>query len=132
MKPVRRALLTLVLVFCMAAAAADPPSAPAAGETERLSAIIEELSQLKAQVAAVEQKLETLLRALSEQRGALQNRPAFDILKQSAAAETAADAPDRKPPVVRCAAITNSGKRCTRPAVPGSRYCRQHQLAHQK
>jgi len=115
----------------MGQAAGGPPAASScAGEADRITALIEELTQVKAQLADAEARLEKLMRALSEQRGALQNRPAYDALKQTA--EPAADAPDRKPPVVRCAAITNSGKRCSRPAVPGSRYCRQHQLAHQK
>lgn len=128
-----RLALVLLLLASAAAPAGEPPSPPpaAAGEAERISALIEELAQLKAQVAAVGERLETLLRQLSEQRGALQNRPAFDVLKQPAAAAPP-DQPDRKPPVVRCAAITNSGKRCSRPAVPGSRYCRQHMLANQK
>jgi len=119
-------LLTLAVSWLSAAAAAPPPRE----EVERLNSLIEELNQLKGQVASVEARLEQLLRALSEQRGALQNRPSFDALKQTA--EPPADQPDRKPPAVRCAAITASGKRCSRPAVPGSRYCRQHQLAHQK
>ncbi|MCS7042048.1 MAG: hypothetical protein N2036_05790 [Bryobacteraceae bacterium] len=121
------------LLLIAAARATEPPTsaAPVPGEAERINALIEELTQLKAQVAAVEERLETLLRSLSEQRGALQNRPAFDVLKQQTL-QTAPDVPDRKPPVVRCAAITNSGKRCSRAAVPGSRYCRQHQLANQK
>lgn len=112
-------------------AAAGPPPAPScAAEADRITALIEELAQVKAQLADAEARLEKLMRALSEQRGALQNRPAFDAIRQTA--EPAADTPDRKPPAVRCAAITASGKRCTRAAVPGSRYCRQHQLAHQK
>lgn len=128
-----RFALLFVLLVAAAVRAGDPPSPPpsAPGEAERLSALIEELAQLKAQVSAVQERLETLLRQLSEQRGALQNRPAFDALKQQVSAALP-DQPDRKPPVVRCAAITNSGKRCSRPAVPGSRYCRQHMLANQK
>lgn len=127
---VLRRCLSLLLAAA-ACAAEPPPAAPAPGEAERVSALIEELAQLKAQVSAVQERLETLLRQLSEQRGALQNRPAYDALKPQATAP-APDQPDRKPPVVRCAAITNSGKRCSRPAAPGSRYCRQHMLAHQK
>ncbi len=132
MKVPRREWLVSLLAGCLTgkAAAEPPPASPCAGEADRITALIEELAQVKTQLAEAEARLEKLMRALSEQRGALQNRPSFDALKQGA--ESAADAPDRKPPVVRCAAITNSGKRCTRPALPGSRYCRQHQLAHQK
>jgi hypothetical protein len=125
--------VVLLLLTGAAAPAGEPPSSPpaSAGEAERISALMEELAQLKAQVAAVQERLETLLRQLSEQRGALQSRPSFDALKPQALA-TPPDQPDRRPPVVRCAAITNSGKRCSRPAVAGSRYCRQHMLANQK
>lgn len=132
MKVPRREWIVSLLAGCLTGkAAADPPPASScAGEADRITALIEELTQVKAQLADAEARLEKLMRALSEQRGALQNRPSFDALKQTA--EPAADAPDRKPPIVRCAALTTSGKRCTRAAVPGSRYCRQHQLAHQK
>jgi len=128
----RRALIVSLLAGCLTGkAAADPPPPQAcADEADRITSLIEELGQVKAQLADAESRLEKLMRALSEQRGALQNRPSFDAIKQNL--ESAADAPDPKPPVVRCAAITSSGKRCTRAAVPGSRYCRQHQLAHQK
>jgi len=125
------AVCLLAAWFVASGVRAEPPSSGAcAGEGERITALIEELGQLKAQLADAEARLERLLRALSEHRGALQNRPVFDALKQTV--EPPADQPDRKPPVVRCAALTASGKRCTRPAAPGSRYCRQHQLAHQK
>lgn len=128
----RRGLIVALLAGRLTggAPAAPPPASPCAGEADRITALIEELTQVKAQLADAEARLERLMRALSEQRGALQNRPAFDALQQPSAAP--ADTADRKPPTVRCAALTNSGNRCTRPAVPGSRYCRQHQLAHQK
>lgn len=109
-------------------AMADPP---AQAELERVNSLIEELTALKAQTAAVEARLETLLRALQEQRGALQVKPAaYDALKASS---VVADGPaDAKPVTVRCAALTGSGKRCTRGAMEGSRYCKQHALAKQK
>lgn len=132
MKVPRREWIVSLLAGCLTGtAAADPPPAPpCAAEADRITALIEELTQVKSQLSDAETRLEKLVRALSEQRGALQNRPSFDALKQPAG--PLADEPDRKPPVVRCAAITTSGKRCTRAAVSGSRYCRQHQLAHQK
>lgn len=121
----------LVLTCVMATglwARSDPP---AQHELERINSLIEELTALKAQTSAIEGKLETLLRALQEQRGALQAKPAaYDALKSSPAA---ADPPaDTKPAMVRCGALTSSGKRCTRAAMEGSRYCKQHALARQK
>ncbi|MEJ5368069.1 MAG: hypothetical protein WHT08_07115 [Bryobacteraceae bacterium] len=110
----------------------EPASPPGgcAGEAARIETLIAQLTELKSRLAETEAQLDALLRTLSEQKGAVANPPRFDALQQPA--EPAAGAPDRKPAVVRCAAITASGNRCTRPAAPGSRYCRQHQLAHQK
>lgn len=107
-----------------------PPAGSCAGEAQRIGALIEQLTELKSRLAAAEAEVDALLRTLSEQKGAVSNPPEFDALKQVTG--PSAVAPDRKPPVVRCAAITANGKQCSRPAAPGSRYCRQHQLAHQK
>ena len=98
-------------------------------ETERLESLIQELTAMKAQVAALESRIDLILRGLSEQKGALQSKPpAYNALR-NIEADTAADA---KPPAIRCAALTASGKRCTRAATDGSKYCKQHQLAHSK
>jgi hypothetical protein len=96
---------------------------------ERVDSMIEELTALKKQVGEVEARLDAILRALSEQRGALQAKPAAYNAITAAVADSPAD---KKPVAVRCAAITSAGSRCSRAAVSGSRYCRQHQLAHQK
>lgn len=120
----------LALMLCLAClkAGAQPPQNH---ELERMNALIEELTALKAQAAALETRIDTLLRAMSEQRGALQVKPAaYDALKATAGAPDSA--PDPKPAVVRCAALTSNGKRCTRAAQEGSRYCKQHALARQK
>jgi len=117
-----------MLLVCLAlcALAADPPPKP---EVERLNSVIEELTALKTQAAAMEERIDTLVRALSEQRGALQAKPAsYDALKSVAVDSQA----DTRPPMVRCAALTSEGKRCTRGAMEGSRYCKQHHLARQK
>jgi hypothetical protein len=96
---------------------------------ERLDSLVAELVTLKAQTAAIETRIDTILRALSEQRGALQSKPpAFNAIR----ANEADLAVDAKKPVTRCAALTSSGKRCTRATAEGSRYCKQHQLAHQR
>ncbi|WP_321473622.1 hypothetical protein [uncultured Paludibaculum sp.] len=98
-------------------------------ETERLESLIQELTAMKVQVAALESRIDLILRSLSEQKGALQSKPpAYNALR-NIEADTAADA---KPPAIRCAALTASGKRCTRAATDGSKYCKQHQLAHSK
>lgn len=120
----RYALLLALIALALPAQA--PP--PQAAEIERLNSLVEELTALKAQVSAVETRIDALLRSISEQRGALQSKPGYNAITSS----TAADAPDPKPPVIRCAALTSTGKRCTRNVIEGSRYCKQHALARQK
>ena len=121
----RRSLFLALLL----ALVATPQSQPAKPEVERLNALIEELTALKSQAAAIETRIDTILRSLAEQRGALQqNPPAYNAFEHL-------DEADPKPqaaPVRRCAAITSSGKRCTRGAMEASRYCKQHQLSHAK
>lgn len=122
----------IALLVCLACvvvwAREEPPQRP---ELERMNSLIEELTALKAQAAALEGRIDALLRAMSEQRGALQAKPAaYDALKMTAAA---ADSPaDSKPAPVRCAALTSAGKRCSRAAQEGARYCKQHALSRQK
>jgi hypothetical protein len=117
-----------VLVLMVVCSAADPPAAPVAGELERTQALIERLTALKSRVAGLEQELDAVLRQLSEVKGALEKRPSFDAIR-SPAEEVE---PDHPKAAARCGALTSAGKRCTRPARTGSRYCSQHVLAYQK
>jgi hypothetical protein len=122
-----------VLLLCLLAQA-EPPATPAPGELDRLTTLIEEMTALKNQVTAMQTRIEEILRTLSEQRGAVSApRPGYNaITGAGGAAANSADTPDPKKPVVRCAALTSTGTRCTRAAADGSRYCKQHMLARQK
>lgn len=121
---VRLIVLLMTVTLCIPAQA--PPPAP---EVERLDGLIEELTTLKGQVSQAETKIDALLRALSEQRGSLLTKPTYNALK--VAPDDGGPAESKKP-LVRCKALTSSGKRCTRAALDGNRYCKQHALAHQK
>jgi uncharacterized small protein (DUF1192 family) len=103
---------------------AQPP-----GELERTAKTLQSLTELKTRVQEIEAEIDRLLKELSEQKGKLEAQPAPQGKPWSNIADIQ---PDRKPVAVRCAAITSKGARCTRPAVEGSRYCKQHQLAHAK
>jgi hypothetical protein len=120
----------IILVVILLPLAVLSQSQPAKPEIERLNGLIEELTSLKAQTAAIEARIDAILRTLAEQRGNLQQTPpVYNALNHLS------DAPDPKPvpPAIRrCAAITTSGKRCTRGALEASRYCRQHQRSHTK
>jgi hypothetical protein len=120
-----------VLVFVLAVLAQAPKSTQP--EVERLDDIVRQLTELKAKAAAMDAQIEVLLRALSEQRGALQQKPqVYNALQHVESMTETASAPDAAAPKARCGALTGNGTRCTRPAKAGSRYCSQHQMAHAK
>jgi hypothetical protein len=116
-------LLTLVLPgLCQE----PPPQVP--GELERVEKTLQYATELKAKLAAMSAQLDEFIAQLSEQKGAIQgSKPA----PFGGISNTGGPADPAKPKAARCAAITAKGERCTRPAMPGSRYCKQHQVAHQ-
>lgn len=120
MSGMRRVLLLVVPLLVIAQDKVSP-------ELERTDALIRQLTELKAKVSAIESELDGLLAALAEQRGALASTKSYNAL------EHVQDSPaDAKKATTRCAAVTSKGDRCSRAAVTGSRYCKQHQLAHMK
>lgn len=119
---------TLVLIF-LALSLALRAQAPS-GEAGRIGATLEALESIKSRLNEMQAEVDSLIRALSERKGALSAQPApFGGVPQPA---SFADSPDKPKPVVRCAALTKDGLRCSRPAVAGARYCKQHGLARQK
>ena len=119
----------ILIVFCLTLPA-QQPKIDSAAELERIEDVIHQLTDMKTKVSAMETQLDTLLRALSEQKGALQQKPqTYNALAHVESVE-----PDgsTKAPKTRCAALTEKGVRCTRPAKLGSRYCTQHEMAHVK
>ena len=121
----RALCIVLLLTLVCPGQGQDPPKAP--GELERVEKTLQYATALKARLAAMEAEVDQLIAELSEQKGAIQSaKPApFGGIADSGPADPA------KPKAARCAAITAKGERCTRSAAPGSRYCRQHQVAHQ-
>lgn len=126
-----RFAIVFVLLLGSLPAGAEPPEA-AQAELARTEETLQQLIDLRTQVAALEEKLDGLIRSLSEHKGALANaKPAaFGGVVSSGA--TLPDRPDPKPRVVRCAALTKDGDRCSRAALAGARYCKQHMLAKGK
>lgn len=123
-----RAIAIALLLFYAVPALPQQAQAPSP-ELERVERSLQTLTELKAKVAAIETQIDQLIAELSEQKGAIQNRKPAAFGGVSGMNDGPAD--PSKPKASRCAAITSKGERCTRPAVAGSRYCRQHQLAHQ-
>ncbi|HPT26360.1 MAG TPA: hypothetical protein PLZ95_08065 [Bryobacteraceae bacterium] len=122
--------LAAACLFTLLPASGDPPEA-ISQELQFTERTLADLQSLKTDVSALQTRLDSLIAALSERKGQLQNaKPA--PFGGVAAISTVADRPDSKPPTVRCAALTKEGVRCTRAAIPGQRYCKQHALAKQK
>jgi hypothetical protein len=109
----------------------DPPAA-VIEELQVTERSLAELQSMKTELQAVETRLDALIAALSERRGQLQNAKPAPFGGTVSPVSSAPDRPDPRPATVRCAALTKEGLRCTRAALPGQRYCRQHALAKQK
>lgn len=117
-------------LFILLPVSGDPP-ASVSEDLQFTERTLSELQSLKSDLANLQSRVDILIAALSERKGQLQNArptPFGGVMP----ANSAADRPDTKPPTVRCAALTKDGTRCTRPALPGQRYCKQHALAKQK
>lgn len=85
--------------------------------------LLRQVGDLKAKLAA----LEIELQLLEEERAAAAGvapAPAASTWRDGGGADPA------KPARARCASITKDGKRCTRAAEPGKKYCWQHATAH--
>jgi DNA repair exonuclease SbcCD ATPase subunit len=123
-----RAIAIAVLLSFAVPAFPQQPPAPQP-ELERVERTLQTLSELKSKIAEISSQIDQLTAELSEQKGAIQNRKPAAF---GGSGEVNAGPADRaKSKTARCAAITAKGERCTRPSVAGSRYCRQHQMAHQ-
>lgn len=117
----------LLVSLALVTASAQAPSP----EAQRIEQTLSSLQAMKARLNEMQSEVDGLIRALSEQKGQLSAQP--PAFGGSAATSTAyADSPDKPKPTVRCAALTKEGDRCTRPAVSGARYCKQHALSRQK
>jgi hypothetical protein len=122
---------TAILVLLLSAAPAFPQQSQAPGpELERVEHTLQTLADLKTKVTAISAEIDQLIAELSEQKGAIQNRKpaAFGGIPEL----SPSPGDPAKPKATRCAAMTAKGERCTRAAIPAGRYCRQHQMAHQK
>ena len=123
-------LVALILLFLFATPAFPQQEQAPPAELERVDRTLQTLAELKTKVAEISAQIDQLIAALSEQKGAIQNRKPAPFGGVGDFSSGPADA--AKPKAVRCSAITAKGERCTRSAVPGSRYCKQHLVAHQK
>jgi len=119
--------LAIVLLLMLARPASGQQAQAPPGELERVEKTLQYATDLKAKLAAMSAELDQFIAELSEHKGAIQNaKPApFGGMADMGPADAA------RPKAARCAAMTAKGERCTRPAVAGSRYCKQHQVAHQ-
>jgi cytochrome c556 len=109
-----KALLVFLAILALAAGADVKKE-----YLEKRAAILRQMAEAKAKLAA----LEVELQVLEESRPAdAPAPPAATVWRdEPAAAEGTA-----KKPTVRCLSVTRDGKRCTRAAETGAKYCWQH------
>lgn len=88
---------------------------------ERRAVILRQMAEVKAKLAALELELQILEEARSAEPGA-PPAPATSWRDEAALAAE----PSPKKAVVRCVSVTRDGKRCTRSAEAGSKFCWQH------
>jgi hypothetical protein len=127
----KRACLVALCLFVLPPVQGDPPAA-VSEELQVTERSLAELQLMKSELHAIEARLDALIASLSERRGQLQNAKPAPFGGVTAPTSSVADRPDAKPATLRCAALTKEGLRCSRAALPGQRYCRQHALAKQK
>jgi len=126
----RPSLIVAACLFTFLPASGDPPES-ISQDLQAVEHTLAELHALKSDLNALQTRLDTLIAALSERKGQLRNaKPA--PFGGSVTVSPLADRPDTRPATIRCAALTKEGVRCTRAALPGQRYCKQHALARQK
>ena len=85
---------------------------------ERRAAILRQMAEVKAKLAA----LDVELQLLEEARPAEAPPPSPTAWREEPAGASA----DGKKATPRCLSVTRDGKRCTRPSEPGAKYCWQH------
>ncbi len=102
-------VLSLLLVLVCAAAQQPAPPKP------DKAALRQQIAEMKVKAFEMQTQIELLERQLHDIEEAEANQPVA--------------APNAKTAVrVRCAGHTHDGKRCTRYADPGSRFCWQHKM----
>ncbi len=125
-----RAMAIILLLTLVRPASSQQAQAPP-GELERVEKTLQYATDLKAKLAAMSAEVDQFIAELSEQKGALQSKKPGPAPFGGIADTGGAAADPARPKAARCAAMTAKGERCTRPAVAGSRYCKQHQVARQ-
>ena len=114
-----RVLLTTLLLLALASAQSPPPTSAAKKEyLERRAAILRQMAETKAKLSA----LELDLQLLEESRSVEPVAPSPTAWREE---PSALDGVPKKTSV-RCLSVTRDGKRCTRPAEAGTKYCWQH------
>ncbi|MBY0505219.1 MAG: hypothetical protein K2X03_15000 [Bryobacteraceae bacterium] len=113
--------LSIFLFAISLLGAQTPPAAAKQEYLEKRAGILRQKAELKAKLAS----LEVELQLLEESRTAEPAAPpsAASWREEPGAAE---GAPKKAP--VRCLSVTRGGKRCSRPAEAGGKYCWQHRL----
>lgn len=117
---VRPRSLFLALLWIALLSGQTPPAAnPKKEYLERRATILRQMAEIKAKLASLELELQLL----EESRSA---DPAAPLPPTSWREEPGSPDGNPKKATARCLSVTRDGKRCTRPAEAGLKYCWQH------
>jgi len=99
----------------------NPPANAKKEYVEKRAAILRQMAEIKAKLSALDLELQLLEESRTADPAAAP--PTSWREEPGVAADGAA-----KKPSVRCLSVTGNGKRCSRPAGAGGKYCWQHRL----
>jgi len=110
-------------------------------EIDFLSAKVDSLSSLVDTLASQnkfqDNEISWLENQIAEINKSNENKPAAPATKHKPAVQaktpvvTPVKTVEKADPDLQCIAITNAGKRCSRPAIKGSKYCLQHKQIYE-
>lgn len=113
----RTLVVCLAMACCFAAQSPTPTLAPTAAPAPTKEDLRKQIAELKVKAFEIQTQVELLEAQLRDIERAEELKPLPLVAKTP-------------PAKVRCAGHTKDGKRCSRLAEAGSRYCWQHKTRH--
>ena len=114
----RLSIFIFALISLAPASGQNPP--PKKEHLEKRANILRQMAEMKAKLSALELELQLLEESRTAEPA---QPPALAWREENGTGEGAA-----KKTLIRCLSVTRDGKRCSRPAEAGGRYCWQHRL----
>jgi len=115
-------VFAILFLILLASGQTSPPANGKKDYVERRAVILRQMAEIRAKLAALELELQLLDEARSAEPGPVTTPPPTAWREEPAASGEGSV----KKSSVRCLSVTRGGKRCTRPAEQGGKFCWQH------